>query len=366
MGYKIFQRAQQSILMQSASVFAVILLLAVAVIGFSKPTVVHAAAAAPCSTQGTWACSFLKKSGVYAMNNPADVPTVATNGYTLVVGDGFRSPTDTYTQALIDNHMQLLDSFYEDTLYNTECPYINGARVCTPLNSTQVSSLINAVEAHTQLVKNSPAVGGYYLLDDYPGNIRDGLAWVNYAIRQVDTVKPTVCAFERTLTPSPSTGANGHYSFDTVLTNFFSSWCNSVALYSYSPTYNSPPPSNATIDWSMSTSLPTAITKLQNAGFNFSQETLIGIPQTFQFNPRYNDSGALEYRINPTRAQIASQMQGFCKNGATTIVAFAWNDGSTSPLPDGVHELFNNFDMRQGFRDGLTNCKNTNYWQAVH
>jgi hypothetical protein len=83
-----------------------------------------------------------------------------------------------------------LDRRIADMVYSV-CPPGSG---CV-LSSTQKNNLIAQVTSYLNANRNDPLIAGYYILDDWPGNIPDVFQRITAAIHTAGT-KPSVCAFQ--------------------------------------------------------------------------------------------------------------------------------------------------------------------------
>jgi hypothetical protein len=196
-------------------------------------------------------------------------------------------------------------------------------------------------------LKSNSAIAGIYVLDDYPGNIANILSDVHSVVAEDNKTEAfsrgTVCAFGATLdarqTPQQSWTSEQTYYMKAAV-NFSPLACDYVALYPYAPQGFQ----DSQVDWSMSQLLPYLLARLAARGWTAASAPLIGIPQAFGY--------VAEGRYAPTGPDIRSQTIAFCKGGARSIIAYAWDDSYSGRKL----ELFNDSDMRAGFTQGLAVC----------
>lgn len=195
------------------------------------------------------------------------------------------------------------------------------------------------------------SVVGWYILDDYPGNISRILQKVHAMVAADNATEPnpraTVCGFGGSLDYHDRHAPAGTYEKEFAslshfarleLQNFSPRACDLVDLYVYSLSHRAP-----TSDYSMAWTLPAMIAGLREHGWNPATTPLIGSPQAWEGTP-------------PTAAQIAAQTTAFCAYGAQSIIAFAWhNFPSSGPLAE--PELADSADMRRGLVTGVQACR---------
>jgi hypothetical protein len=127
-----------------------------------------------------------------------------------------------------------------------------------------------------------------------------------------------------------------------------------IALYPYAANSGTGPNDPSQYDWSMKYLLPEMFNELQAHGWDSSAEPLIGMPQAFGYSSF----------VAPTRAELATQMTGYCNAGAVSLLLYSWNDGYPSTFPDASStEPVNNSEMRAGIAEGLRQCQT--YWSGT-
>ncbi|GEM_PF-2948408 len=313
--------------------------------------------------------SLLHKGGAYALGNAGDIPLAASSSIQLAL-TAYRGASDPLTIAMVAHNMYYVDVHPESLLYYSECP--GGLGTCAPLSTAAKQKLLDDVKTYIQKTKDDPQVAAYYLLDDYWSDFSGDLPDVYRAIRSVDSKKPTVCAFYMPLGYTPTGSQNlvtNYPAFQRAITNFSPNWCNAVAIYSYSPGLTKP--LNGIVEWDMHTVLPEALKLLRLKGWDNSKEPLIGMPQSFGYNPRTGRGNGQQlpqpvYLLPPTQAQLTTQITAFCKYGAQSLIGYVWYDGSTDNTDPtgnniGITELYNSLALRGGMKDGVAACR-SQYW----
>jgi hypothetical protein len=188
-------------------------------------------------------------------------------------------------------------------------------------------------------------VVGFYLLDDYHGNVRDLLTKVHSLVQQASSTsvfaRPTICAFQADLDYQGSDGSwrRDRTNLLKALTNYSPQACDLVSLLSYSNT-NVP---TTVVDWTMGALLRDAKAALAERGWSAGR-SLVGTPMAFTY---VGSSTA------PTGGTLRTQMAAFCEAGATGIWPWAWNDGYSGPK----FELANDPDLQQGLANGTADCR---------
>jgi hypothetical protein len=237
----------------------------------------------------------------------------------------------------------------------------------TPCRITRVAHqrLVKDIQVRLKATSDDKRIVGFYLLDDYPGNIKGVLeevhAMVVRANRSSVIRRATVCAFYATLDSKIAQGfpyRPYHVWFNQAIINFSPKACDFISVYAYAPFGVGPDK----VDWSMKALLPFITNAFRKAGWNQRTEPLIGTPQTFGF-PRYSPKppgsnkslpGYAPTRwYAPTSGDLQRQVQAFCAAGAVGIIAYAWNDG----YPGVKQELYNDRSLVSGLSRGLSRCR---------
>jgi len=207
-----------------------------------------------------------------------------------------------------------------------------------PISAANQSTILAAVKARAQAAAANPAVVGFYVLDDYIGNVLPLLEQIDRVLSTYAPGKPVVCGFGGTL---DFAAPRGGYQRDFAslaqyerreLLNYSPRACDGVDLYLYSLGKHAP-----SSDYSMTRVLPVMLGALRARGWDSS--LLIGAPQAWEGVP-------------PSAAQLEQQTAAFCKAGATAITAFTWDNFS-----DGEPELANSPQLRAGLSAGVKDCQ---------
>jgi hypothetical protein len=262
--------------------------------------------------------------------------------------------------SLQSNGTQVLDAWIQQNIYSTYCP-VKPTRCSTPPDDMR-RALLDRIRSHVQQAKESGTVAAYYLTDDFRINLTSLLPVVRGIIRSIDPTAPTVCGVALPLTYRYVRGERAYKGLDRfreALTNYSPSWCDSVAIYSYGPT--TPRPQMVQVDWTMRETLPAALRLLRSRGWR-PDGGLIGVPQAFGYWPRTSIRGRAlatpQYRHQPSSRALASQIDSFCRYGASTIIGYVWDDGSGGH----VTNLSNSQPLRDGFTRGVQRCRSSS-WQ---
>lgn len=297
-------------------------------------------------------------AGVYALTSTTDLALASQAGMQLIIGpQNYR--TRPFLVAAEQHRMGVLDSWIQARIYTSYCPGYQPP--CRAPSAQQSKALLTDVRHHLEQARGGNIVMGYYLTDDYAGDFAPTLQAVAVLINQIDP-QPTACALFLPLTYEVS-GRRTKFdraAFDRSLQNYSPTWCDAVLLYGYGPIRLAP--LAGSVDWTMTDVLGPALAALEAAGWDPDTSPLIGVPQAFGFAPRTTtaNGSALktpEYATAPTRWQMSQQIVAFCAAGASSIIGYAWNDGSRGA----VSELGNSATLRAGFTDGLKICR-SNYW----
>jgi hypothetical protein len=240
------------------------------------------------------------------------------------------------------------------------------------ISHTSHQRLVDEIQNRLRVTSDDKRIAGYYILDDYPGNIKAILeqvhAMVARANRSSVVMRPTVCAFYATLDSKIAHGypfRPYHVWFDQAILNFSPQACDFISVYAYAP-FGVPPDR---VDWSMKDLLPFVTDSFRKAGWSQSREPLIGTPQSFgyaNYAPRSLGSNKpipgypRTHWYAPTTADLQRQIGAFCAAGAAGIIAYAWNDG----YPGVKQELYNDPSLLSGLAAGLSRCRSM--WSSHH
>jgi len=276
----------------------------------------------------------------------------------------FRPNSIATNSILRHDRMRVIDSWVQHAIYAAYCSA--GRADCQKPSPRALRKLLANLRDHIKRARSSGLVSAYYLTDDYRTDLRAVLPQVRAIIRDLDPKAPTVCGFSVPLAhryPRSRAYQNNKLArLRTALTNYSPHWCDSAALYAYSPTTTSPVTVRS--DWSMRATLPIAINMLKRRGWSPTSYSLIGVPQAFGFWPRTSVRGKQlhppQYVRAPSASQLALQIRSFCRLGAGSIVAYVWDDGSR-PSDGAISNLSNSAELRRGFSQGTQSCRAT-FW----
>jgi hypothetical protein len=259
--------------------------------------------------------------------------------------------TGALATAMADQPMKYLDRRIADMVYNV-CPPSSG---CT-LTATQENNLVAQVTNYLNANKNDPLIAGYYILDDWPGNVKNALQRITAAVRTITPTKPTVCAFVGILDFWQSSDHSGapftaHAAFDRAIANYSPAGCDIADFYVYGVPgvipFTNPhcvPPSD--VDWDGSGFYPYMKAALTARGWVPSMGWMIS-PQTFTSgNSCDNDYP------EPTMASIELQTTSACQAGATSTLAYIYDQWGQGKY------LANQISWRTGYANGLAACRN--------
>ena len=294
--------------------------------------------------------------GAFGLRRVMDVDLAKAAGVQVLVTP--HGPAlDELSSAAVAAGLKLVDSQIQQMLYHAVCP--TGPQSCHPLDGPSRAALLEAVRTHATMARKDRNVIAYYLLDDNWTSFRDLLADIGRTLKATSPGTPTVCGLALSVLDRRAGSAarsRANAAFDSVLRNYSPQWCDAVLIYAYGPSGRSVTAQD--VDWTMSTTLPWALTRLRKSGWDASVSPLIGAPQAFSFNPRTTRGGQSippEYHVGPTPHQLTAQVRAFCAAGAQAIIAYAWDDGSSGV----VTELSSSPELRLALRDGVAWCRSS-------
>jgi hypothetical protein len=272
----------------------------------------------------------------------AEVAQAADLGLRLAV-NGYVGRDSPVEQSALDRDLSLVDTYPWGRI-ETACGASIQEQACK-LDSDQLDTIERQVRHHLQVTRKDDSVVAYWVLDDFPGDVRPALELIHRLVQEDAltgrSVRPTVCGFGGNLDNAHQSLATSRATFDAAVTNFTLLGCDAVALYPYAHVAGSD--QDGSVDWSMADLLPYMLARLRERGWDPNQQPLIGIPQAFQVA-----DGAV-----PTATSVAAQSAAYCAGGASTILFYAWNDNFTGDKS----QLFNAPSLRSGATSGLEACR---------
>jgi hypothetical protein len=242
------------------------------------------------------------------------------------------------------------------------CPNISPSNFSAPANACTMSvadqnTLYSEVQAHLDTVKNNPDITGFWLLDDWYGNLLPELehihALVAAANAQYGVKRPTVCGFSATLdfkgSPTdPTFSHTAHAWFDRAITNYSPQACDIVAPYAYAAL---PYPDTTGADWAMTNLMPYMVAQFKARGWDPATSYMVVITQAYSDSA--NQPG---WHIPlPTAAEVETQVAAACKGGAVGVMPFDWDYKQ-----DGTLRLYNTPSLQDGYAAGIRDCRA--YW----
>ena len=292
--------------------------------------------------------------GGFTINRPVEVADAASDGLQVDFHYGMPArPNDSLGRALTTNRIKLVDSALWDMLGNSHC-----YDLASSSRGPCVDTLLTNVRQHLLETRDNPLVAGYWILDDYPGDVKTILPQLTNLVHQYAPGKPTICGFGGALY------TNGGIGWDEqTVSNFSQEGCDVLALYIYAVAQHTNTQCNDFIrppdvqgpdayDWTMSRLLPTAFASLEQRGWNPQHTPWIGIADAWAGCRK--DLNNTSYQVIPTASNMETQALSFCKAGAQGIVWYGWEDTTVNVFPD------KSAQMKEGVQRGVRAC--TAYW----
>jgi len=284
----------------------------------------------------------LHQGGAYAVF-PPERRLFEQTGLTLALTNHIERPGDGRTRYIDPRVANLEERFFG----HYQC---HSSTAPCPVDSADEQAFLAAVRHEIAKQHHNSSVVGYYVLDDYIGNIAGILEQV-HAMVAADNLtlahpRPTICGFGGSLDFQAADGS-GHYEHDFAsighfarqeLLNFTRTACDMVDFYIYSFAHHAP-----VSDFSMQWTMPVMLAELRLRGWDPATTPVIGSPQAWEGVP-------------PTAAQVAEQTAAFCAYGAQSIVAFTWRNFPPTG-PQAEPELENSPEMRAGLEAGMQDCR---------
>jgi hypothetical protein len=285
------------------------------------------------------------RAGAYVISTPTDMSQASPFGLTYAM-TGYQAENRPfpYVDGWIKNRI------YDH--YRASC----GIQISTcTMPAPELAGLEREVKAHLARSRKDNRILAYYVLDDYRGPMAGVLSavhsWVMESNRGSSHPKGTLCALAGVLDYTPTPGAaavSNDVLFDQALTNYSSDWCDMVSLYPYA----SDQAKADTTDWAMTRVMPRMLAGLRAKGWDPTR-SFIGTPQAFGYPDGVPGSAIAPYYLTPSAGQLAVQTEAFCRAGAASILAYAWNDGRIGT----ADELVNTSDLRSGLALGVMRCQ---------
>lgn len=287
----------------------------------------------PAVAQTAWP-KFYAEIGAFDAQSPDDLKKMAASSLNIAV----LGATISRSSAVQKYDIYYVDTYAQWLGWKACRPEAVALRTCTQVTQQMV---INGFAKYLEKHYNDKNMIGYYILDDDPGvDVRPMLRGmhklVEAANQKADFQRPTLCAFNDIRT----------------LHNYDPAACDIVMIYLYSRNGQN---GGAPIDWSLQDRLPPLLAALRAYGWNPNTSPLIGIPQTFSYPGQ-------EY-ASPSKENVATQSEAYCRAGATALIAYAWHDGYVG---DNATELYNTPSLVEGLHEGRNRCRQ--YWltDSIH
>ena len=285
--------------------------------------------------------------GAFALTGADGLTAAADSGLDVTLTT---YPTDAASVHILrERDIAILDSTVQRLIYSRMCS--GGTRACRPPTDPEWAETLDEVRSHVQSVGTDAQLAGFYLLDDYRAGLAPLLREVRRLLIDLAPDRPTVCGFSLNLAQGNRTPKLA--PFERALRNYSPEWCDDILIYSYVP--GSTTLRTGVVDWEMTLTLRPALDRLRKAGWDSSRSRLLGTPQAVGYSPRYTVGSRRitpEYRVAPSRADLAAQVRAFCAAGASAIIAYAWDDGSTGV----VEELHNSPELRESLTSAARAC----------
>ena len=303
--------------------------------------------------------SLTHKLGAYGIGPDAtQVKRAAQLGIRLGVGPS-KTSVLTYQAALEASGTRLIDSTPQWMIYEATCP--SGPASCREPDTQRINELSHRLKEYVESQLATSTIVAYYILDDYRPSLAPVLASAYSTIREADPRRPIVCGLALSIVKTNASDLHVTRTitaFKRVLQNYSPSWCDAVMIYSYASSGATPPSLQGSWDWTMSRTLPEALSALRAKGWKASRSPLIGVPQTFGWWPGGHPGGPEAYYSAPTSADLTAQVVAFCKAGAIAIVGYAWDDNAVGR----VTKLNNSVPLQLGLLAGAQQC-HQEYWR---
>ena len=293
--------------------------------------------------------------GGFGINQPDEAADAASDGLQVDFHyDMPARPDDPLGQALTTKHMKLVDSALWDMLLDSHCYNLSSSS-----RHACVDTLLTNARQHLLDTKGNPLVVGYWILDDYPGDVKTILPQLTSLVHQYTPGKLTICGFGGFLE------LNGGFGWsEQAVSNFSQEGCDVIALYIYASSqhtniqcsdFTRPPdvPGPDAYDWTMSRLLPAAFASLKQRGWNPQHTPWIGIADAWAGCRK--DLNNTYYQVIPTASNMETQALSFCTAGAQGVVWYGWEDTDVNVFPNKSPQ------MKEGVQMGVRAC--TAYWK---
>jgi hypothetical protein len=255
------------------------------------------------------------RGGAYAAF-ASDLPLFEQTGLTLDLTNHISDPSDGVVR------------YIDPRAVNLEWQYFGKYRcnfqpAACPVSQTDEQNFLTAFQAELDKQHDNPAVVGYYVIDDYLGNISGVLQKV-HAMVQADTrteayPRPTICGFGGSVDYQDRNAPAGRYEKEYASLSHFSKLelqkfspgaCDMVDLYIYSLSHRAP-----VSDYSMAWTMPAMEAALAQHGWSSAATPLIGSPQAWGGGRRRR---RLRSAVSPTRSAPMAPSTSSLSRGTTS------------------------------------------------
>jgi hypothetical protein len=215
------------------------------------------------------------------------------------------------------------------------------------LRSCQISELereaiASEARKHLDQVGRDTSVAGFWILDDYPGDISMTIKMLHDLVGQANAAtgldRPTICGVGGTLdTIESGRGkpiSRRYPDIDLALTNVSPEACDLVSPYLYASNRENNP---NLVEWSMRSAIPYLLRALEQKRFNMSSPLLVPIIHAFSSSTGY---------VLPRPQDIVAQVKAYSKARPLALLFFTWQS------QDADQSYANNPVIREGVRQG--------------
>jgi hypothetical protein len=194
---------------------------------------------------------------------------------------------------------------------------------------------------HLEQVGGGPDVAGFWILDDYPGDVSTTLKIHHDLVAQANAAaglqRPTICGVGGLLDTKQSSREKPipRRYLDLALTNVSPGACDLVSPYLYA---NSPGNNPKRVEWSLRKAIPYLLRAPEQKRFNISSPLLLSIIHAFSSSTGY---------VMPRPEDILAHVKAYSKVRADiALLFFTWQSS------DADQSYANNAAIRDGVQQG--------------
>ena len=267
-----------------------------------------------------------------------DAEQLNADGFTLVLPSSY----DPKLLAALAHHgIKYIDNYMWQLIYQA-CRQQNDFRraqhqvAACELSTEEQEAIASQTRNHLEAISSDHSVAGFWILDDYPGQISPTLKTIHSLVAHANAAaglhRPTICGAGGILDMKNMSRRISRRYLNLALSNITPEGCDLVSPYLYAASSDNNPD---LVDWSMHKTIPYLIRTLKDRQFNVSSPLLLPLLHAFSTSNHY---------VMPRPQDIVAQTKAYAKVKPVALLFFTWQSA------DAEQSYSNNAVIREGVR----------------